>query len=193
MMELLAELGNPDATPQGLEKIISKDPHLAVRLLKIVNSATFSLQRSISTINEAVVLLGFAELKRWAVVVSLSGTLDIPDELCRELLIRAKMCELIAPHYHAEAGLGFLIGILSGVDTLLSIPMEDISLHIPLSDAVNDALLHREGELGLMLNDVISFSRYEWDKLSPLTDEQTLLKAQSESIQWTINSQKAAF
>lgn len=192
MMELLSELGNPDATPEGLEVIISKDPRLAVRLLKIVNSATFSLQRSISTINEAVVLLGLDELKRWALIVSLSGTLEVADELCRELLIRAKMCEHIAQQYHSEPGLSFLVGILSGADALFSIPMEELSSHISLSDAVNAALVDRQGELGLMLNDVINFSRYQWDGLSGQVKETSLLEAQSAAIQWAIESQKAA-
>ncbi|WP_067863708.1 EAL and HDOD domain-containing protein [Neptuniibacter marinus] len=192
MMELLSELNNPDVTPENLEKIISKDPRLALRLLKIVNSATFSLQRSISTINEAIILLGLAELKRWAVVVSLSGNLDIPDELCRELLIRAKMCESMASYYNSEPGLSFLMGILSGADALFSIPMIELNNHIPISDAVSDALLHREGELGLMLNDVISFSHYQWDKLSGQVNENHLLKSQNNAIQWALESQKAA-
>jgi len=192
MMELLSELSNPDATPEGLETIISKDPRLAVRLLKIVNSATFSLQRSISTISEAIVLLGLNELKRWALIVSLSGTLDVADELCRELLIRAKMCEHIAPQYNSESGLSFLVGILSGADALFSIPMEELSSHISLSDAVNTALVDRQGELGLMLNDVINFSRYEWDVLSGQVEETLLLEAQSAAIKWAIESQKAA-
>jgi EAL and modified HD-GYP domain-containing signal transduction protein len=192
MLELLSELNNPDATPEGLEKIIAKDPRLAVRLLQIVNSATFSLQRSISTLNEAVVILGLNELKRWAIVVSLSGTLDVTDELCRELLIRAKMSECIAKEYSAESGLAFLLGILSGADTLFSIPMEDLKNHIPLSEEVNKALVLREGELGTMLNDVIHFSRYQWDNLSGHAASSSLLKAQSEAIAWAIESQQAA-
>lgn len=180
MVELLAELNNPDATPEQLDRIISKDPRLAVKVLKIVNSATFSLQRSISTISEAIILLGLQELKRWALIVSMSGNLvDVPDELCRELLIRAKMCEHLAKDYQSESGLGFLVGILSGADALFSIPMNEVCQHIPLSDEVIQALVQRQGDLGLMLNDVINFSRYEWDCLSGCVPETTLLSAQS--------------
>lgn len=192
MMELLAELNNPDASPEALEKIIAKDPRLAVRLLKIVNSASFALQRSLSTLSEAIVMLGLAELKRWALIVSLSGTLDVPDELCRELLIRAKMCESLAPEYLAEPGLSFLVGILSGADALFSIDMHELKNHIPLSDEVEAALVERQGNLGLMLNDAINFSHYEWNALSGHIDEKVLLEAQSEAIQWAIESQRAA-
>lgn len=193
MVELLAELNNPDATPEQLDRIISKDPRLAVKVLKIVNSATFSLQRSISTISEAIILLGLQELKRWALIVSMSGNLvDVPDELCRELLIRAKMCEHLAKDYHSESGLGFLVGILSGADALFSIPMDEVCQHIPLSDEVIQALVQRQGDLGLMLNDVINFSRYEWDCLSGRVPETTLLSAQSGAIRWALESQRAA-
>lgn len=192
MIELLAKLNDSDATPEDLEAIISKDPRLAVKLLKIVNSATFSLQRSISTISEAVVMLGLNELKRWAVIVSLSGTLAVPDELCRELLIRSKMCEHITPQYDSEPGLAFLIGILSGADALFSIPMETLHEHIPLTEEAKMALVDRKGNLGLMLNDVINFTRYEWSNLSGHVGEHTLLQAQSEAITWAIESQKVA-
>ena len=192
MMELLSALSDAASNPDDLDVIISKDPRLAVRLLKIVNSATFSIQRSISTIEEAIVLLGIDELKRWALVVSLSGTLDVPDELCRELLIRAKMCELLAPEYGAESGLAFLTGILSGADSLFSIPLEELNRHIPVSDDILLALLHRKGDLELLLNDVIKFSRYEWNCLSGTCADTELVKAQAESIKWALDSQKAA-
>jgi len=192
MIELLAELNNPNTNPEDLEAIIAKDPRLAVKLLKIVNSATFSLQRSISTISEAVVLLGLNELKRWAIIVSLSGAFDVPDELCRELLIRSKMSERLAPEYQSDPGLAFMLGILSGADALFSIPMESLAQHIPLSDEAKAALIDRTGELGVLLNDVISFSRYEWSNLSGHIDEQLLLEAQTDAIKWAIDSQKVA-
>ncbi|WP_286237652.1 EAL and HDOD domain-containing protein [Neptuniibacter halophilus] len=191
IMELLSELNNPDATPERLQQIIAKDPRLAVRLIKIVNSATFSLQREISTITEAVVLLGLQELKRWALIVSLSGTLDVPDELCRELLIRSKMCEMVAPAYGVDASLAFLLGILSGADALFSIPMHELHEHISISDEMHQALTQREGTLGKLLSDVIYFSHYEWNRLSGLIDESLLLQAQAESIRWALESQKA--
>lgn len=192
VMELLGALANPDCEPDDIEKIIARDPRLAVRLLKIVNSATFALQRSLSTISEAVVMLGLDELKRWALIVSLSGTLDVPDELCRELLIRAKMCEQLAKAYNTEEGLAFLTGILSGADALFSIPLENLNQHIPVGDDILLALLHRQGALGVMLNDVIHFSRYEWEQLSGDADNNTLLQAQSEALRWALESQRSS-
>lgn len=192
LMELLSELSNPEVTPEDLEKIIAKDPRLTVKLLKIVNSATYTLQRSIPTISEAIVLLGLNELKRWALIVSLSGSLDVPDELCRELLIRAKMCESMAPHYQIEPGQGFMIGILSGADALFAIPMVDLNKQLALDDSLYEALAHREGDLGIMLNDVINFSRYKWDCLSGSSNNYHLLNAQQEAIQWALDSLQAA-
>lgn len=192
MMELLSELSSPDASPEGLERIIAKDPRLAVRLLKIVNSASFSLQRSISNIGEAVIMLGLNELKKWALIVSMSGTLDVADELCSELLIRAKMCEEVSGHYSIESGQAFLLGILSGADALFSIPLEELSTHIPLTDEVNEALLNHSGSMGMLLSDVIHFSRYEWNKLSDQADAELINQAQHTAITWALESQKTA-
>lgn len=192
MMELLGELNNPDASPESLEKIIAKDPRLAVRLLKIVNSASFALQRSISNIGEAVIMLGLTELKKWALIVSMSGTLDVPDELCRELLIRAKMCEEVSAHYQVEPGQAFLLGILSGADALFSMPLEEITTYISLSDDVASALLEHQGPMGTLLGDVIHFAHYDWGKLSGSVDSMILNEALHTSINWAIESQKTA-
>lgn len=54
---------NPDATAKDLGDLLATDPALAVRVLKIANSAMFSRQREITTINQAVMMIGFKALK----------------------------------------------------------------------------------------------------------------------------------
>lgn len=69
-LQLITELESEDATAQSLEAIVCKDPELVLRLLKIVNSARFSLSRNISSISEAIIALGVDELKKWVLLIS---------------------------------------------------------------------------------------------------------------------------
>ncbi len=57
----LIEDGSSDL--RELEKTISSDPALAVRVLKIANSAYYGLSRNISQINEAIYIIGLRTLK----------------------------------------------------------------------------------------------------------------------------------
>lgn len=60
---LLAKLLQPDIKVQDVAEEISKDPSLSSDLLKLVNSAKFSLQRKIGSIKEAINFVGIKGLK----------------------------------------------------------------------------------------------------------------------------------
>lgn len=191
VVQLLAALADPDISSQALESIISRDPRLTVKLLKIVNSASFALQRSISSLNEAIIILGIQELKRWALLVSLSGTLDVPDELCRELLIRAKTLEILAPLFRIEPPVAFMTGIVSGADALFSIPRDELPVHMALSEDVVSALLEGQGNLGMLLEDTIYFNHHEREKLSGFIEENEIQAAQDQAIKWVLKNLQA--
>ncbi len=57
---------------------------------------------------------------------------DKSSELVVSALVRARFCELLAPHVpHGESDL-FLMGLLSVMDALLELPMAKILERIPL-------------------------------------------------------------
>ncbi len=50
----------------AVSKIIETDPGISVRVLEIVNSAFYGLRRKVTTLSEAVVILGLDEIKKQA-------------------------------------------------------------------------------------------------------------------------------
>lgn len=61
--------------PKELVAVIEKDPVIAIKILKIVNSAYFSLPSKITSINHSVVYLGMNTLKNLALNFSAIGML----------------------------------------------------------------------------------------------------------------------
>jgi len=61
--ELIQALNNPDADYGAIAEKVSKDQTLSLKILRLVNSAHFGLSRKVSSIDEAVVMLGMARLK----------------------------------------------------------------------------------------------------------------------------------
>jgi HD-like signal output (HDOD) protein len=56
-------LQDPQSSAQDLGAVISHDPGLAIRLLKIVNSAYYGFPRKIDTLSRAVTIIGTRELE----------------------------------------------------------------------------------------------------------------------------------
>ncbi len=71
-LKIIKLVEDPDSTAQDLNKIISNDPALGARVLKVVNSAFYGLPGQIGSINRAIVLLGLNAVKNIAIAASLA-------------------------------------------------------------------------------------------------------------------------
>jgi HD-like signal output (HDOD) protein len=63
MFETIKLLDNKYTTASELNKIISKDQALLTKILTIANSPLYGLQRKVTTIEYAILVLGYSELK----------------------------------------------------------------------------------------------------------------------------------
>jgi len=63
---------NPKSTAQDLHKVISTDPALCSRILKVVNSSFYGLPGQIGSINRAIVMLGLNAVKNIAIAASMA-------------------------------------------------------------------------------------------------------------------------
>lgn len=133
-----------------LARIAWRDPALAYRLLRFVNSAAFGLRVKIDDLKRAMTYLGRDELYRWLTLLMFSsrepGHLD--DALRENALVRARLAERLGegrlmPKECEEA---FIVGILSVLDALLGVPMADALAQLTLPAPVTEALLHGEGK-----------------------------------------------
>ncbi|MBT4484365.1 MAG: HDOD domain-containing protein [Candidatus Latescibacteria bacterium] len=82
IMQLMTVINDPKSSAKDLKMLIEKDPPLSARLLKIANSAYYGFQRNISSIQEAIVGIGF--------------------NLVKELALSQKVCELFQKNGHFE-------------------------------------------------------------------------------------------
>ncbi|HJV84419.1 MAG TPA: EAL domain-containing protein [Noviherbaspirillum sp.] len=154
--ELMA-LITSDADNAEIEHSIKSHVTLGLNLLRLVNTPAISSHR-IDSLRQALMVLGRDQLQRWLQVMlyaepGLHGRSVLP--LMAQATTRGRLIELIAqklrPGNRSIADTGFTVGIMSLVDTLFSMPMEDILQQIPVVEEVGDALLHRQGYFGKLL------------------------------------------
>jgi HD-like signal output (HDOD) protein len=68
--EILSLTQNSACSPKDLVQVIEKDPMVTIKILRVVNSAYYSLPHPISSIDRAVVFLGFNTVKNLALSIS---------------------------------------------------------------------------------------------------------------------------
>lgn len=61
--QALALLANPTTEPESLQSVLSRDPAIALKVLRMANSAYYSRSRQVDTLSSAIVLLGFKTLQ----------------------------------------------------------------------------------------------------------------------------------
>ncbi|MDQ0229768.1 EAL and HDOD domain-containing protein [Metabacillus malikii] len=153
--QLLNEIAKPEPNIDIIAMNIEQDLSLSYKLLKLINSPALRPRNKITSIKQAIVLLGLNEIKKWIYVLSIQ-----PDkqgsskmkEVVRISLMRAKICELIASYLGEQLTSSYMLtGMLSLMDTLLHRRLEDIVKDLPLSDEIQEALLYRENNLGQVL------------------------------------------
>lgn len=71
--------GSPNTTAQELNDIIVQDQALAAKILKLANSAYYGFSRRISTITEAIIMLGFVNIRNLVLTSNVHSI--IPDEI----------------------------------------------------------------------------------------------------------------
>src|SRR6187397_2189159 len=79
--KIISTVEDPKSTASQLHKIVSHDPALVTRIMKVVNSAFYGLPGQIGSIERAIVLLGLNAVKNIAVAASL-GELFRGTKLC---------------------------------------------------------------------------------------------------------------
>ncbi len=157
---LLAQVHDPEADIGQLSQLISQDPGLSYKLLRLINSAAVGLQRQVDSIQQAVVLLGLERIRVWATLFLLAGRGERPNELFNLGLMRANLCERLS----RECGIGrpdtaYTVGLLSVLDGMLSLPMNEALRLLPLAEPVRQAIGSLEGEYGQLLQQAIALDQ----------------------------------
>lgn len=186
-LQLLARLQDPEADFRELEGLISQDVSLSYKLLRVINSAFYSLPRKVDSLRQALLMLGTRLITTWVSLIILAGIDDKPHELMVTAMVRAKMCELLAQALgRPGTDTFFTVGLFSALDALMDSPMEDVLRALPLSDDITAALLQYEGILGAALRCVLAYERGDWQAVScPGLDSAAIKDAYLRAIAWT--------
>jgi len=129
---------------------------ITVQLLRFINSASFSFRNRISSIHHILMLVGRIPLSQWLMLMIYSKSVSKGKKHSPLMLMVKNRTELmenilkvVDPNVKSNAlGEAYFTGVLSLIDTLFGVELEDILKKMNISDDVKGALLHDEGVLG---------------------------------------------
>lgn len=131
---------NNDVNIQEVVKIIERDPPLAVKILKIVNSAFYGLLNKVSSLDHALVILGFEEVKNIVLGFSIqnffSQTSNSFDRksFWKHSIMCSQIAKFLTRHFNIlDDGTLFLSGLIHDIGKLVT----DQYLHDEFDSIIN--------------------------------------------------------
>ena len=191
-LRVLGEINRPNMDFAKLDEIIKRDVYLTFTLLNFINSAYFGLREGVSSVMQALALLGEREIRKWACLVLMTFIgADKPSEVSMTALVRGRFCELLAN----KAGLSpkkpelFMIGMLSMLDVLVGRPLKELLDRISISEDIKTALMTGRGRMGQVLQLVMAYEKGLWEEVDSLAGKLDVDSAEispdyQEAIQW---------
>ena len=127
IQRILELMSREEANRNELAALVSRDPSLAARLLGLANSPFFAPTKAITTIPQALMLLGFSHVRDIVVGLSLWESLEAKDARARKRreslwlhsVAVAGAARQLAEHVGSDGGLAFVVGLLHDIGKLV--------------------------------------------------------------------------
>lgn len=161
-----------DADLAALAAELRTDVDLSYRLLRHANSPLLGLSRPAESVEQAVMLLGRDGLYRWLTILLLTGAEGRPSSRALQgvALARARLLEKLAPQLGAPSQALFTTGMLSLLDVMLRVPMDDVLRPLNLPEPAVQALMGHDGPWWPALALAQSLERSDLDTAETLAD-----------------------
>src|SRR5207253_1261200 len=80
-LRLVATLQNPEFSLDEVEKLVSQDISMPYRVLRCINSSYYNLPRQVSSVRQAIVILGIENLRQLCTLVAMQSFEERPPAL----------------------------------------------------------------------------------------------------------------
>ena len=194
-LQLLSALSKNPWDQHEIERLVIAEASLCFRVLRLVNSPSFAIRTPMTSIRQALLMIGeddFRKLVTVASATSFGKRFNTPPELILMALHRARFCELLAPIAGQLPGEQYLIGLLSVFDAILQIPTPQILQMLPLREQASEVLLSQQGSASVPYRLLHCYEQRQWTQCARLCKSLAISEAELTSIyltalQWASN------
>jgi c-di-GMP phosphodiesterase len=133
---------------EKLEATLKRDPPLAFKLLRYINSPAFGLRVEISSFRHAIMMLGYHRLKRWLALLLATASKDVNLKPVMFAAVRRGLLmeELVRSTGDEEMrNEMFICGVFSLLDRMFQQPFSQLLGSLPVPERVRQALCDNTG------------------------------------------------
>jgi c-di-GMP phosphodiesterase len=147
MVQLIRQV-DAEEPIEKLENTLKRDPQLAFKLMRYINSPAFGLRVEISSFRHAIMMLGYKRLKRWVALLLATASKDVNLKpvmfaaVRRGLLMEELGRESSDEEMRSEM---FICGVFSLLDRMFQQPFKELLANIPVPERVFQALAEETG------------------------------------------------
>jgi EAL and modified HD-GYP domain-containing signal transduction protein len=131
-----------------LEAVLKRDPALAFRLLRHLNSPAFGLGAEVTSFGHAIMMLGYGRLKRWLALVLASSGMGAHGRPLRFAAVRRGLLMEELGRSQSDTQMRdemFICGVFSLLDRLLQRPLGELLDSVPVAERVRRTLMAEPG------------------------------------------------
>jgi len=152
-VQVMKLMQRPDVNARDVEKLLRNDPAISAKLLRVANSAFFGLQRKVTTVGDAVRVLGFTNVQGMTLGLSAFDAFRTERLNLRDFWTHAVATATAARWLAAKAQLppdeAFTVGILHDLGKLVFVLQAEPSYRKVLELQREESLSSREAERAL--------------------------------------------
>lgn len=197
-LELIRLIGmvTNEAETVEIETVFKRNPSLTFNLLRLTNTVASGSHKKITSVRHAILELGRRQLLRWLQMLLYANDKDavFPNPLLQLAATRGKFMEMLARQIDKNnrelEDQAYMVGIMSLMDTLLSMPITEIISPLNAPPSVRNALLSHSGQLGKLLQLIELLEKNDMETATSMLDELAPLDvsqvntAQLEAFAW---------
>ena len=165
-MQIMQLVSSEEPEISDIVEVISRDTAMCQRLLRLINSVYFGVRNRVSSISQALVILGLDYLREWVYLMGMQRiTHNDNVEIMRMSVLVAKFCRgiaLLIPDAARSCEAFYLMGLLSMVtysgERALAIALEEF----PVTDDIKNGLMRRGGLYSDVFEMVLGYDKGDW-------------------------------
>jgi c-di-GMP-related signal transduction protein len=189
-LELLVALQESQYDVPRITQMVMRDPAITYRLLRLINSSVYAVQKEIRSVKAALITVGEKAFRN---IVTLAITSELnaggTAEVLRMAFVRARFCERASEVFNLDPNEQYLVGMFSLLPAMLNVSMEKILAALPLRNEIRAALMGEQAPERCPLAWMEAMEQGNWKHCDDIAerndlDQRLLLEIAEEARKW---------
>lgn len=179
------------ASTAEIVQAFEQSPAITLQLLQFINSGAFHFRNRISSINQVITLLGRNSLIQWLMLLLYSKNFSSKVKYQNPLILMVRqrteimvnLLKLVKNNASTnEQGEAYFVGILSLMDTLLHVPLDEVLREFYVEKSISDAIYYQSGFLGELYTVVLAVEQFDTQVLDSFLQKYKIDKKKFEQM-----------